>query len=742
MENSQEYSNDQLALNELFRGFVRKMQPAIEDSRDKLFNLLITHVNAPHTSYTTSKISDMLALAESYDSEEHFNFIGLHQCLEYLQYMLEEQVKYFTSLNKLLRGKSGSDLQLERAYLKKDVYVLVDKLRGLLEFALKARNLPLDDLYCQPEDSKDWKHLRQITKYYEFSPKQVSIQNYQAYAGKVFFLVAAMGRGANLIPKQEKEVDDFLAQAMREPLPRFPLTVGGVAPKSEDKLSNITAALLARFIKYTKNPRLGLTDGGFFMANPDFRIIKALFNIVELKVVKLVRRAFHMESVKTELKHYIDPSIFDRFFEPAQPYRPANLKQPLQTLRFIQEELIQDGRSKQKREQVIRVRFLFASKLKKLESKIEVMVEKETKKQKLSGDPSNDYDLAGQEDAEIQQLEKEIEEQEKAEEPMQLVEGTSYLDVKLGRNCSAEADGKTLPPLLPVARTPKKPRVRLLDYLLQERPELLFDCDVKSSAAYGIIPPEERACFDRVVIHCHGGGFVAQSSTSHQPYMNTWVNEFKVPFFSIDYRLAPGAKFPVPLSDVVTAYLWILAYLEFVLGVKPRQIVAIGDSAGANLLTGLTTWCVLNAVRKPDCLFLFYPAMGLDDSTFTPSQFYSLDDHMLNYSGLRMCSEYYVGSGQKPAENFFLSSAITPDDILKRFPEIQLFLSERDPLRDDGMRFGLKASKAGAKVSVHYFEHLAHALLNMSTGKGLKEAKDFMVEVKKVIGRALTKELK
>lgn len=68
--------------------------------------------------------------------------------------------------------------------------------------------------------------------------------------------------------------------------------------------------------------------------------------------------------------------------------------------------------------------------------------------------------------------------------------------------------------------------------------------------------------FERVIIHVHGGGFVAQSSSSHQVYLNNWTNVYKVPIFSIDYRLASKTvHYPIPLNDVITGYLWVINYL-------------------------------------------------------------------------------------------------------------------------------------------------------------------------------------
>ena len=41
------------------------------------------------------------------------------------------------------------------------------------------------------------------------------------------------------------------------------------------------------------------------------------------------------------------------------------------------------------------------------------------------------------------------------------------------------------------------------------------------------------------MIHVHGGGFIAMSSSSHLNYTRQWAVDTDVPIFSIDYRLAP-----------------------------------------------------------------------------------------------------------------------------------------------------------------------------------------------------------
>jgi len=88
---------------------------------------------------------------------------------------------------------------------------------------------------------------------------------------------------------------------------------------------------------------------------------------------------------------------------------------------------------------------------------------------------------------------------------------------------------------------------------------------------------------DAIMIHIHGGGFVAMSSSSHQSYSRRWANEIGIPIFSIDYRLAPENAYPAALNDVWQAYYWIVNNCTTYFGIKPEKIIVSGDSAGGNL---------------------------------------------------------------------------------------------------------------------------------------------------------------
>lgn len=64
--------------------------------------------------------------------------------------------------------------------------------------------------------------------------------------------------------------------------------------------------------------------------------------------------------------------------------------------------------------------------------------------------------------------------------------------------------------------------------------------------------------FKRVIIHIHGGGYIAMSSSSHQSYLRKFAKQTGAAVFSIDYPLAPSHKFVSIFESVVKGYLYIL----------------------------------------------------------------------------------------------------------------------------------------------------------------------------------------
>ena len=106
------------------------------------------------------------------------------------------------------------------------------------------------------------------------------------------------------------------------------------------------------------------------------------------------------------------------------------------------------------------------------------------------------------------------------------------------------------------------------------------------------------AFFETVYLHFHGGGFMLGSSFESQPWTIKIAKEKKCPVFTVDYRLAPKYKFPVGISDSWIFYMWIIKYAKRYLNIDFDRIVLTGDSAGGNIVLGITSLAIQNEVNK------------------------------------------------------------------------------------------------------------------------------------------------
>jgi len=221
-----------------------------------------------------------------------------------------------------------------------------------------------------------------------------------------------------------------------------------------------------------------------------------------------------------------------------------------------------------------------------------------------------------------------------------------------------------------------------------------------------------------IMIHVHGGGFVAMSPKSHENYTLKWANYLKIPIFSIDYRLSPGVAFPKSLDDVYQSYIWILNYSKVFFNIEFDEIILAGDSAGGNLILSLTYLLIMNKVKLPKAIFLFYPALKIDVNTLVPSYLNAINDLILEYHLLKFCIESYSGkltnNGKiiTDTRNQFLSPIFMDNNVLKLLPPVRIFGGSCDPLRDDTFYLMEKLLKLNKDVYFHEFKYFPHGYLS------------------------------
>ncbi|XP_078507435.1 hormone-sensitive lipase isoform X1 [Lissotriton helveticus] len=199
----------------------------------------------------------------------------------------------------------------------------------------------------------------------------------------------------------------------------------------------------------------------------------------------------------------------------------------------------------------------------------------------------------------------------------------------------------------PVAHTgPGAVHMRLISYELREGQDseelasfvksegpLNLDLRLKHKRA----PPSKY-----LIVHFHGGGFVAQTSKSHEPYLKSWARDLGAPILSIDYSLAPQAPFPRALEECFFAYCWAIKNCHL-LGSTGERVCLAGDSAGGNLCITVSMRVASFGIRMPDGIMTAYPATLLT-ATASPSRLLTLMDPLLPLSVLSKCLSAYAGT--------------------------------------------------------------------------------------------------
>lgn len=195
------------------------------------------------------------------------------------------------------------------------------------------------------------------------------------------------------------------------------------------------------------------------------------------------------------------------------------------------------------------------------------------------------------------------------------------------------------------------------------------------------------------VMYFHGGGFVVGGLDSHDDICAEICANTGYRVVSVDYRLAPVHKHPIPFDDCWAATQW--ACNEFDGG-----LVLAGDSAGGNLAAAVAHHA-RGRIKGVLGQVLIYPGLGGDTSQ--GSYLSHADAPMLTRDDI----EFYHGvrfDGDEPRDD--PTYAPLQDADFAGLPRTAIFTAECDPLHDDGPA---------------YFKRLQHAgvLCHHETGRGL-----------------------
>ncbi|XP_057178491.1 neutral cholesterol ester hydrolase 1-like [Triplophysa rosa] len=273
----------------------------------------------------------------------------------------------------------------------------------------------------------------------------------------------------------------------------------------------------------------------------------------------------------------------------------------------------------------------------------------------------------------------------------------------------------------------------------------------------------------RGVVYFHGGGWTLGSAKmeSYDSQCRRMAEELDAIVISVEYRLAPEARFPDQYNDALEASKRILtAEVLDRYSIDPERVAVSGDSAGGNLASAVTQQMALDASApfKFKVQALLYPVLQSLDFN-TPSRQQNRNMPILNAPLMaRLLLEYFNGSqalvssllanrhlalnqGQEIAAakakinwtqllpaaaqknfkpvvplqgdqkmieilKFMLDVRASPllaeQEVLKAVPPTYIMTCELDMLRDDGLMYGRRLEEAGVAVTIDHYEDGFH----------------------------------
>jgi len=205
----------------------------------------------------------------------------------------------------------------------------------------------------------------------------------------------------------------------------------------------------------------------------------------------------------------------------------------------------------------------------------------------------------------------------------------------------------------------------------------------------------------------HGGGWVTGNLDTHDQVCRMLCDEAGAVVVSVDYRLAPEAKFPAAAEDCLAAYRWALEHAGDV-SADPGNVAIGGDSAGGNLAAVVALLAREAGLPQPNLQLLVYPVT--DYELDSESMIDNAKGYFLEREGMRWFYNHYA---RDPADfDDWRFSPLRAEELDGLAPAV-VITAEYDPLRDQGEAYGQRLVAAGVRTEMVRADGLIHGFFGM-----------------------------
>jgi acetyl esterase len=231
-------------------------------------------------------------------------------------------------------------------------------------------------------------------------------------------------------------------------------------------------------------------------------------------------------------------------------------------------------------------------------------------------------------------------------------------------------------------------------------------------------PSHERGL--PVLLYFHGGGFTIGSVATHEPLCRTLAHQAHCAVLSVDYRLAPDAKFPTAVHDAWDSLQW-LREQAMALGLDGARMAIGGDSAGGTL-AAVSAIAARDAGQPLTLQLLFYP--GCAGHQDTPSHKTYAHGFILEKPHIDYFFGHYLrGARDRDDWRFAPLDGRDENGQLKDLDGLApawIGLAECDPLTDEGIAWADRLRLAGVPVDLEIYAGVVHGFIQF--GRAIPEA--------------------
>ena len=223
-----------------------------------------------------------------------------------------------------------------------------------------------------------------------------------------------------------------------------------------------------------------------------------------------------------------------------------------------------------------------------------------------------------------------------------------------------------------------------------------------------IYTPKGGAARKPGIVFFHGGGFVLCSLDTHDATCRQLAQGTDSVVVSVDYRLAPEAKFPAAPEDCYAATQW-TALQARALGIDAGRIAVAGDSAGGNLAAVVALMCRDRGGHLPIHQLLIYPVTDFCFETASYSA--NGEGYFLSTDMMRWFWHHYLETDADGAHPH-ASPLRAPN--LAGLPPATVLTAEYDPLRDEGRAYAQRLAAAGVPTQYTNYDGVFHGFFGMT----------------------------